>query len=183
MQEKRSQIIKDKLLEQIISVAYGDAGWLTRIIVNRKAKHDGTIKTVLDEYRATAESIHKLKDEELSESIVNSVWERTSKSSAGNFIGSFVYSGFFTKPILSTSTIAVIILITIALLFFKPREEIQYTRAEIELAQKQLQESISIVNEVFRKAEYQLDNNIIPNHVDKHLNKGLNIINDILIGG
>ena len=183
MQEKKSLIIDEKLLEKVISVAYGDAGWLEKFVVNRKAKGNPEIEAMLDQYRTTAGSVHRLKDEDLADSIVNSVFERTSKSYHKNSFGSFIYSRFFARPILSAGTIGIVVLIVFALLFFQPKEEIRYTKDEIELAQKQLQESISIVNKVFRKAGHQLDTNVLPNHVDKHLNKGLYIINDYLIGG
>jgi hypothetical protein len=183
MQEKRSHKINEKLLEQVISVAYGDGRWLEKFSVFRKTKKNPAVKALLDEYTLTARSIHKLREEDLPDSVVNLVLTKTNKSANKDFFGSIIYSGFFSKPVLSAGTAGIILLIVSVLVFFQPKEEILYSKSEIELAQKQLQESIAIVNKVFSKAEHQLDSNVLPNHVDKHLNKGFYLINDILIGG
>lgn len=183
MQEKRSRNIDDKLLEQVISVAYGDASWLEKYVVKRKAKRDPEVKARLEEYRIIAGSVHKLKEKDLADSVVNTVIERTTKFHHKNNFSSFIYTKLFARPVLSVGTVGIVILITCVLLLYKPKEEIRYTRSEIELAQRQLQESISIVNKVFSKAEHQLGYNVLPNLIDKHLNKGLYIINDYLIGG
>ena len=183
MLEKRSHKINEKLLEQVIAVAYGDANWLEKFLVNRKAKRDFVVKSLLDEYRTTSTAVHKLKDENLPRSVIDTVIDRTTNVSKRDFFGSIIYSRIFAKPLLSAGIAGIILLIASVLVFFKPKEEIRYSKSEIELAQRQLQESISIVNKVFSKAEHQLDSNVLPNHVDKHLNKGFYLLNDILIGG
>ena len=53
----------------------------------------------------------------------------------------------------------------------------------MELAQKQLEESVAIVNKVFKNAEKQFDNEVIPTIINNKTNKGFNLINDLLIGG
>ena len=68
-------------------------------------------------------------------------------------------------------------------LFRQPATTYKYSKAEIELAQQQLGESVAIVSKVFTKAEQKLDKEILNKHVSKQLNKGLNLVNEYLIGG
>lgn len=183
MQEKSLQKIDDTLLEQVIEVAYNEAGWLKKLIVHRKAKKDPVIKGLLYEYSSTAEAVHNLKEKKLPESIIESVYSKTTKSrqSSSHFVSA--YSRLIARPMLSAGIATVMLLITSIIYFYQPDPEIKYTQYEIEVAQEQLQQSFAIINKVFKNAERQLDDEILPNHVDKHLNKGLNFINDILIGG
>ena len=77
MQQKRSHNISDKLLERIISVAYGDSGWLEKIIINRKAKSNPEILQLLEEYKLTADSVHRIKQSEVPESVMDLVHAKT----------------------------------------------------------------------------------------------------------
>jgi hypothetical protein len=184
MQKNNSVKIEESLLDKIITVAYCDAGWIDKIIVHRMAKKDPFVNQLLNEYRLTAASVHKIKETELPANISNTVRLKINEKTNSNPIGSFIYARLFTRPILSTG-IASILIITIfsILLFHEPALEYTYSKVEIELAQKQLQESIAIVNKVFRKAETELDTEVMPNHVSKQVNKGFNVLNDYLIGG
>jgi hypothetical protein len=184
MQKNNSVKIEESLLDKIIAVAYGDAGWIDRIIIRRMAKKDPLVKQLLNEYKLTAASVHKMKETELPARIGDAVRVKLDEDTNSNPIGSFIYARLFARPILSTG-VASILIITICgiLLFNEPAPEYTYTRAEIEIAQKQLQESIAIVNKVFRKAETELDTEVMPIHVGKQVNKSFNLLNDLLLGG
>jgi len=183
MQENISNNIDEKLLDKIITVAYGDAGLYDRIVVWMNAGRDPAIEKMLAEYKLTAKSIHQLIESDLPESRLSSVRQRTAGKSQNDFIGSIIYS-FASKPLLSASAIGIIIITIVSvLLFYNPPPEQKYTKVEIELAQQQLGESLAIVNKVFQNAERKLDIEIISKHVSKPLNKGLIYLNDYLIGG
>ncbi|MHA2167976.1 MAG: hypothetical protein ACXAAT_19190 [Candidatus Hodarchaeales archaeon] len=173
----------EKLLDKIIAVAYGDAGLFDKFIIYRKAKKNSCVKQLLNEHKLTANSVHNLKDIELPESTIYSVQDKMKYKSKNDFFGSVIYSGFLRKPILSAGAIGIVVLIVSILIFYQPQPEPTFTKAEIEFAQKQLEESISIVNKVFSKAEHQFDSEVLSNHVSKQLNKGFYLINDLLIGG
>ena len=101
-----------------------------------------------------------------------------------NPIGLFIYSKLFARPVLSTGVAGLLIIVIAGILFFKnPVPEYKYTQLEIEFAQKKLQASIAIVNKVFRKVGTELDKEVMPNRVGKHVNKGFNVLNDLLLGG
>ena len=176
-------MIDEKLLDKIIAVAYSDAGLYDRLVVWINARRYPEIENMLAEYRLTAKSVHQLIEAELPESTLSSVRQRIIRKSQNNFIGSIIYS-FASKPLLSASTIGIIIITIVSvLLFYNPPPEQKYSRAEIELAQKQLGESLAIVNKVFHQTSKKIDAEVITKYVSKPLNKGLNLINDYLIGG
>ncbi len=188
MQENISNKIDEKLLDKIIAVAYGDAGLYDRLIVWMKARRDPEIKKLLDEYNLTASSVHSLEEKKLPDANLKSVYHkigrRENPKPAVPFIHSSIHSFNFSKPLTSAAAIGfIIITIVSVLLFYNPAPEQKYTKAEIELAQRQLGESLAIVNKVFQNTEKTLDAEVISKHVSKHLNKGLIYLNDYLIGG
>jgi len=183
MQEKSSNKIDEKMLDKIIAVAYSDAEMYDRIVVWMNARRYPEIEKMLAEYKLTAKSVHQLIETDLLVSTLSSVRQRTTGKSQNNFIGSIIYS-FASKPLLSASTVGIIIITIVSvLLVYNPPPEQKYSKAEIEFAQKQLGESLAIVNKVFHQTRKKIDAEVITKYVSKPLNKGLNLINDYLIGG
>ena len=184
MQEKNSVNIEEKLYDRIIAVAYNDASLVDRFVVYRMARKNPGIQNILNEFKATATAVHKIKCNELHESVIVSVKQRISRKEKKEFFGSFIYSKIISRPLLSSGVAGIIIIAIAALLFFnQPERQPQYTEAQIKIAETQLAESLAIVNKVFKKAEHQLDKEVIPNIVNKNTDKGFNLINDLLIGG
>ena len=184
MQKNNSNKIEEPVVNKIIAVAYGDAGLIDRLIIYKLARKDALVRKLLDEYRATANSVHKIHEIDLPTNISDGVRSRISRESNHNNIGSFIYSGLFARPILS-SAVALILIIGIAGIFLlnKPATDYKYSKMELELAQQQLEQSIAIVGKVFQRAEKKLEVEVISKHVSKPLNTGLIYLNDYLIGG
>ncbi len=188
MRENISNKIDEKLLDKIIVVAYGDAGLYDRLIVWINARRDPAIKKLLDEYKLTASSVHSLDEKKLPEGNIKSVYHKIGQREKSRpdlpFIHSFIHPLFFSKSLVSSAAFGIIIITIVSvLLFYNPQPEQKYTRAEIELAQQQLGESLAIVNKVFQNTGKTLDAEVISKHVSKPLNKGLIYLNDYLIGG
>ena len=183
MQENISNNIDEKLLDKIIAVAYKDAGLYDRMVVWINERKYPEIEKTLAEYKHTAKSVHQLAESELPESTISSVRQRIKGKTPNDFFGSLIYS-FASKPLLTASIAGIIILTIVStLLFYNPSPEQKYTKAEIELAQQQLGESLAIVNKVFLNTEIKIDKEVLSKHVSKPLNKGLIYLNDYLIGG
>ena len=188
MQEKNSNKIDEKLLDKIIAVAYSDAGLYDRMVVWINARRYPEIEKLLNEYKLTAFSAHSLDEKKLSEANLKSVYhkigQREKTKPAVPFFHSFIHSFDFSKPLVSSAIIGFIIIIIVSVfLFYNPPPEHKYTKAEIELAQQQLGESLAIVNKVFQNTEKKIDVEVLSKHVSKPLNKGLIYLNDYLIGG
>ena len=176
--------INQKLIDKIINVAYGDASITERMIVNWKASRNDEVRKILEEYKATAISVHNMERENLPEYVIESVRRRIEFENESENLISKIYFALFTKPVFSAAVVSIFVLAIISMFLFRqPVETSKYNKAEIELAQRQLGESIAIINKVFYKAEQKLDKEIINDRVSKQLNKGLNLVNEYLIGG
>ena len=176
--------IYQSLVDKIINVAYSDAGITEKIIVHLKSVANKDVRDLLKEYRETASTVHNLKPEEVPENLIRNVYVKTEISAKTANPFEKIFLALSSKPALSSIAIAVIVLLIISLFVFKqPAPSNNYTKAEIELAQIQLAESIAIVNKVFKKAGKKFDEEVMSKHVSKPLNKGLNLLNDYLIGG
>jgi len=176
--------INPELIDKIIKVAYGDASIAERLIVNWKAARNDEVRKVLEEYKTTANSVHNINKEELPDYVIESINRRIEIENESESLISKVYFTLFSKPIFSTAVVSIFALAIISFFLFRqPATTYKYSKAEIELAQRQLGESIAIVNKVFNKVEQKLDKEIINDRVNKQLNKGLNLVNEYLIGG
>ena len=187
MQTKKSVDINSELMSKIINVAYNDAGFIESISVYWKTFFNKDVKRLLDEYKITAQSVHKIKEEKLSAGIIESINSRINSQKSNDNLASKFYHGLlfiFSKPGYSYSIAGLSVLTISALLIFnEPSQSPKYTKAEIEIAQKQLGETLAIVNKVFKNTREQLDKKVLNNHVTKPINKGLNFINDLITGG
>ena len=99
MQKNNLNNIDDSLLDKIVSVAYGDAGWMDRVIVYKIAKKNPLINQLLNEYKLTADSIHNIKETELPEGIIETVKIKLNNESDSASFGSFIYSWLYARPI------------------------------------------------------------------------------------
>ena len=184
MPEKNSTKIDEKLYDRIIAVAYDDASLIDKFIVYMKAKKNPDIQKILNEFKATANAIQNIKDNDLPESVIDSVKQRISRKEKKEFFGGFVYSKIISRPLLSSGVVAIIIIAIAAVLIInQTQRQPQYTEVQMKTAETQLAESLAIVNKVFKKAERKFDRDVIPNIVNKNTDKGFNLINDLLIGG
>ena len=90
---------------------------------------------------------------------------------------------FGKKAIPAITLVAISIAIVSFILFRDPTPTPKYSKAEIELAEKQFRESIAIVGKIFEKAEKDFGNEILNKQVNKNLSRGYFLVNNILIGG
>jgi hypothetical protein len=80
--------------------------------------------------------------------------------------------------------LGVILVIVISFLIFnEPSHSHKYSKSEIELAEKQFKQTLAIVGKVFDGAEKNFSREILDKQVNKKLNKGYYLVNNILIGG
>lgn len=184
MEEMKTLHLKQELIDKIIHVAYGDASIFDKIAVYWNVLRNDAAKNLLAEYKRTATSIHTISREEIPDYIIESARGLTKTTNNSENLLSKFYFTFYSKPVLSASIITIIILGVVSILLLKqPQRSHQYSNTEIELAQKQLGESLAIVNKVFQNTEKTLDAEVISKHVSKPLSKGLIYLNDYLIGG
>lgn len=187
MQAKESNKMNQKLIDKIIKVAYGDAGIFDWIYIQLKAVISEEIKSILVDYRSTAKAIHHLKQEDTPDQIIEKVNQSIQPATKGNSIFSVISYGFFSffgKKAIPATVFGIIIVFVISLFLLRePAPTHKYSKAKIELAQKQLKQSLAIVGRAFQTAEKGFSEEILGNQINKNLNRGYYLVNNILTGG
>ena len=184
---KESNNLDHKVIDKIIRVAYGDAGIFDWLHIRLKSLTNNEIKSLLEEYRQTANVVHKLKGEEVPEHIT----ERMKSITGGKIKSESLTSkillaifSFFSNKAIHAAVVGILIIVIVSMFIFKePTPAHKYSKAEIELAQKQFQKSLAIVGRTFQKAEKSFSEEILKNQINKNLNRGYYLVNKILIGG
>ena len=187
MQMKESNKLDQRLNDKIIRVAYGDAGVFDWLHIRLKSLTNNEIRSLLEEYSQTANVVHKLKGEEVPEHITERIKGFTGDTIKSELlttkISHAIFSCFGNKAIPAT-VVGILIIVIVSIFFFKePTPTHKYSKAEIELAQKQFQKSLAIVGRTFQKAEKSFSEEILKNQINKNLNRGYYLVNNILIGG
>ncbi len=175
------KIINKELEEKIIAVAYGDAPIIDRIKILFLSLKNQQIKILLNDYKVTAKAVHKIDELKLPVEVVQSSMDKIDLNKEERFLF------FYTHPkfAMAGSLIAIICIAIISYFtFFHQNSTMtKYSKAEIELAQKQARESLEIVAKVFRKTEADIDKDILTKKISKPLNEGLTIVSDYVTGG
>jgi len=187
MQENISNKIDAKLFDKIICVAYRDGSIIDKIIIAWKAAGDDNVKNLLEEYRTTFNKVRKLKQVDLSDYVIDKMEEKISlQKSEDNFFGNITLSLFklFPGKAVPVAAAGIVILAFVSFLIFRqPVSAHKYTKTEIELAEYQLKQSFAIVGKVFTKAEKSFSQDILNKQLNRTLNKGYYLVNNILTGG
>ena len=166
--------IDEEILDRIISAAYKDAGLINRLKIYFLAKKNPEVKLIYNEYRIIAESVKNIPLDECPDSVTESLEINAKKEKRS----------FALKPAFVFAIALVFVFTLVAVLMFQNKErETVYSKAEIELAEKQVKESLAIVNRIFKKTENLIQNDVLPKRVGKPIHKSLSIINEVLIGG
>ncbi len=176
--------MEEKLLNTIISVAYGDSTLWEKVKIYRLAIKNSEVKTILDEYKKVAKQAHKVDLEYCPDEIVDNVTNITRiKPSKDNSLLFDLYSFVFRKPALSTAILSVFILALVSTFIFK-RTEIrdQYSIQEIETADQQIKQSLALIAGVFKKTTLTVERDVLTDRVSRPIIKSLNLVNDYFQG-
>ncbi|MCB9208485.1 MAG: hypothetical protein H6612_03555 [Ignavibacteriales bacterium] len=174
----------EKLLNRIISVAYGDASFIEKLKIYSLAKKNSEVKNLLEEYKRTANQTHSIKLENLSEEVIENIKNVTNtKHYQENSIFNDFYSFVFRRPVF-TSAIAVMIILAMVSTFIVKRPEIhqQYTQQEIENADKQVKHSLALIAGVFKKTSLTVEKDVLTDRVSIPIKESFNLVNEYLQG-
>lgn len=184
---KESNKKDKKLIDTIIKVAYGDAGIIDRIYIHFKAATNEKVKFLLEECKSTANVVHNLKQENVPEYMTEKIKSYTGGlNKKESILSSFPHSvySFFGKKAIPATVLGILIVFIISFLILRePAPSHKYSNAEIELAEKQFRQSMVIVGEAFQNAENSFSNEVLNKQVNKNLNRGYYLVNNILTGG
>ena len=187
MQKKESNKSDQRLIDKVIKVAYGDAGIVDWFYIRFKALTNNEIKSLIEDYKRTAAAVHNLKQEDVPEHVIDKVNNYKNSSIQKKAKFSAISYGFFTlwnKKAIPATVFGILILIIVSFLLLRePTQTPKYSKAEIELAEKQLKQSLAVVGKAFQTAEKSFSEEVLNNQINKKLNRGYYLVNNILIGG
>jgi len=180
---KRSNIIDEKLLNSIISTAYGDANIVERLKVYFYYIKDPRIKELFNEYKQTAGAVHSYKKLDCPDKILQLTYakiygEEIRRRNKARFIR-FASA----RPVIVTTASLIIIALVGLFMLNRQHEENQYSKADVLKAETQVKQSLAIVGRVFRKTENKLTEDVLEKHVTPPIKKSYDTINNLLNGG
>ncbi len=181
---KKSHNIDEKYLDKIISVAYGDAGLFDKLEVFVRAKRSPEVEKLLKEYMQTADAVHLMGKEECPAETVRSA-EKITGGRISLRRNTLVRTAglLLMRPAMSAAAAVVILSIAALVIFRQPKEEQKYSKAEVENAELQVKESLSLIGKVFKKTQYRLADEVLGKQVAAPLQKSIEAVNDLLKGG
>jgi hypothetical protein len=172
--------MNDKLLEKIISVAYGESNLIKKIKIRRLANKNPEVKELLENYKRTASEVHKLKEEECPEELLTGIKNKTfNVVKRSNTITADFFSIIYRRPLVSAATTIIILVIMLLGIFHNETVQYQYTSAEIALADKQAKQALAIVGKVFNQTNITLKEEVLNSRVAKPIQESMEIVNGL----
>lgn len=178
--------ISDKLLNKIITTAYGDGSVTDKLYIFYKVIIDKEIRKIFFEYRKTKRTISTMKHFEMDPSFESKLNEKITKSKENHVpIFAELYLLFIEKPYVPSTAILLITAAIVGNLLFKsPVQQItnkkQYTKAELTEANEQAKYALALVGEVLVETKKEVASEIMIKQVAQPINEGMTIINDLL---
>ncbi|MCF8259980.1 MAG: hypothetical protein K9J12_04345 [Melioribacteraceae bacterium] len=175
--------MEEKTINKIIEVAYGGGSLFDKMKIRKLISENSEAKAIYDEYSSTASDVHKLTLEDCPDEIIsNSISNLEIKVKNRFFLD--LYELLFTKPAYTAAIMAVTSIVIISTIFIdRPQPESLFTPQEVEVADKQVKEALLIVSHLFVKSKDTIKEDVLTNKVSKPLNKGINIVNNLLEEG
>lgn len=176
--------MNEKLLNRIISVAYNDANLLEKYRIYRLALKDPKIKSVLDEYKKVANQSHKIAPDYCPDKLIDNAAQMTKvKANPEKSLFFDLYTFIFNRPVISAAILSLFILALVSTFIFE-RHEIhnQYTRQEIEKADKQVKHSLALIANVFKETTTTVEEDILTERVSKPIVESFNLVNEYFKG-
>ncbi len=176
--------INKNLLHRIISVAYGDAGFFEKVRIYLLASRNSEVNRLLNEYKRTVKALHTLEQDECPAEVLDKVKISTGldKNVPSRLSFNFFYPLFY-KPVFSAIAILVFISGIVFFLLIHNTNENSYSKSQIQLAEKQVKQSLVLVNRVFNRTADTIENDVLKEQVAKPVHEGISTINNLFNGG
>lgn len=163
----------EKLINRIISAAYDDCGIIEKLRIKKILRQNPEAEKIYKNYRDVAKGVHALPRTECPGYILDRV--------ESNIKQRGITSRSYLKPAAAFTTL--VIAAIVAMFSMINNVEPAYTNAELRVAEVQAKESLSLVSRILNKTTNTIGKEILPDKVSKPVQEGLNIINNLLIGG
>ena len=176
--------MEEKLENRIISVAYGEASFWERWKIYRLAKKFPKVDSLLKEHLRIAKQAHSLENEVCPDEIIKNIKHitLTEKSEERSLLFD-LYSFLFRRPAISGAIFTLFIVALVSTLLFKrPEIHQQYSKQEIELADKQVKHSLALISGIFKKTTETVEKDVLTDRVSKPIKESFNLVNEFIQG-
>jgi len=174
--------VDENLLNKIISVAYGEASLSDRLNIRKLAKSNKEVELLLQKHSEIARKARELETESFPDELLEKVNKATNNSKSKEKSLFFdIYSFIFMRPAVSAAILSIFILALISTLIIqRPEIHEQYSKKEIELADKQVKQSLALIANVFKKTTTTVEEDILTERVSKPIKESFNLVNEYL---
>lgn len=174
----------EKLVNRIICVAYGEASLWERLKIYKLAKQNQKVDSLLKEHSRIAQQAHCVKIDSCPNEVLNNIKQITqSKQIKERSLFFDLYSFVFSRPAIAGAIFSLFIVALISTLLFKrPEIHQQYSKQEIEVADKQVKHSLALISGVFKKTSLTVENDILTDRVSKPIKESINFVNEFIQG-
>lgn len=181
MKRTKSYNIDEQLLEKIVSVAYGNAGFFEKRKIEKLARENEEVRELLEEYSETAKSLHSVEMENCPEEILKKVEEQIHfGKEEKNSIFVEIYSVFVSKPIVSAAAAAVLVVILLfSVVIDREKFDDDFTNTEVVAAHEQVKQSLAMIGKIFKRTTNTLETEILGTRVGKPVNTGIKEVNNL----
>lgn len=181
MKNKKFFEISDELMNSIISTAYGDAGFFERMRIHKLAARHTEVRELLNEYTATAKSVHSIKSDDCPESVLIKAKEATKIDNKSSSMLYDIYAALFTRPAVSAFAAVVLTAVLVLSVTLNDGSYNGYTQAEIEQANQQARQALALVSNIFNKTEDSIKKDILVEKISRPINEGVTTVNNLFI--
>lgn len=176
--------MNEKLVNRIICVAYGEASVWEKLKIYKLAKQNPKVDSLLKEHTRIAQQAHNVKIDACPDEVLNNVKQITkTKQNNETSLLFDLYSFLFRRPAISGAIFTLFIVALISTLLFKrPEIHQQYSKQEIEVADKQVKHSLALISGVFKKTTETVEKDVLTDRVSKPIKESFNLVNEFIQG-
>lgn len=179
MNQRKFNELTEEQKDLLINTAYGDVNLLQKKKAYSLIRNNNEARELFDQYKQTADAVGKLEPEDFPESILQK-----------NILYDFNNNGYknnsgrlFLKPVFAVAAALIVSFIIFFTMVQSNSNNTKFTDEELARADEQVKQTLIIVSQVFNKSEKKLEETVFPEHVNKPLQKGFSIVNNIFSGG
>ena len=174
--------LKPEVEDLIIQTAYRDVDIFNMLRIYFYAQLFEEVKEKLKNAADVKMIIHKIPKMECPEYIVEKA-RKTTNIKRKIELFQFIYNLFMGKPLVSFSAVVLILAaVSFAVLKENQQNEVQYSSAEIHLANKQAKEAFMLISKVLNKTKKSIKEEVFIQRVGKPINKGMNKVTELFNG-
>ena len=180
---KQSNLIEERMLDKIIRVAYGEGNIFDRMVVSIRSKNNPQIKKLLEEYSLTVSVLNNIKSEKCPSELSNNVYKKIAVNNYSNSFTDKLFDVLFKKFVISAAAIIIITGVISIYIINQKRAVPYYSEKQVVLAEKQVKESLALIDRVFQNTGKTVKDDVLKKQVAPPLKEGIYVINNLFKGG